>query len=632
MKAISNDKARWDLSLSFLVHVKKFFPTKPGKLLILTPMVIFLGLAGGPVHSLAGTFAVYGPEVFQREAGSPVTITNSFNVVNPRTLCTIKIYNGGLEDGEFERVSSSVIGLNGLQVVGLNEFNQKVTLIEKPVNLAMSNELSVEVRGKPGGAITIEILCDADEPPTITASVDPQPNAAGWNKSDVTVTFTCNDTNSGIASCTGPVLVTAEGAAQIVTGTAVNNAGNNASTSVSINLDKTSPAITSSGTPPPNTNGWNNTDVTVSFDCSDTLSGIATCTDPVVVTAEGVGQVVTGTAVDLADNSANAGLTVNIDKTPPVITLVEPSIGTTTEPEQACLGSLNEAASLTLNGQPVTVEPDNSFNCGPVTLQEGINIFQFVATDPAGNTGQLIMTVTLEIAMITVPDVGNLPLAEAEEAIVGAGLTIGNLFEEYSLITPTGVVLRQLPLAGAEVEPGLPVDLLLTRQPPAGPDEMIPTAWEGQWEVTISYIDTTSNNLMAVEEVSGAICTGDPIGLSLLEAVLGNSPHVNRADCTGIASETSIDTSCSTQVNVDGCVVEGVLQFQVNITGDSLAGTGSWSVNNSCSLPLSNEGQTFVILGVRMVSDPGAGCESSASSFFQKFMKHPLLPLAEGLL
>lgn len=37
--------------------------------------------------------------------------------------------------------------------------------------------------------------------PTITASITPTPNQAGWNKTDVTVTFTCSDATSGIASC-----------------------------------------------------------------------------------------------------------------------------------------------------------------------------------------------------------------------------------------------------------------------------------------------------------------------------------------------------------------------------------------------------------------------------------------------
>ena len=89
--------------------------------------------------SYAGTFVAFGPESYQRESGSPVTVTNNFTVLNPNTTYTIRINNGGLENSEFELVSSSIISLNGVQVVGPNEFNQKVTLIEKPVVLSTSN-------------------------------------------------------------------------------------------------------------------------------------------------------------------------------------------------------------------------------------------------------------------------------------------------------------------------------------------------------------------------------------------------------------------------------------------------------------------------------------------------------------
>jgi len=63
----------------------------------------------------------------------------------------------------------------------------------------------------------------------------------------VTVSFTCNDSTSGIASCTYATTVTTDGAGQVITGTAVDNAGNTATTSVTLNIDKTPPVITVTG-------------------------------------------------------------------------------------------------------------------------------------------------------------------------------------------------------------------------------------------------------------------------------------------------------------------------------------------------------------------------------------------------
>lgn len=79
------------------------------------------------------------------------------------------------------------------------------------------------------------------------------------------------------------------------------------------------PTITTIVTPAPNSNGWHNTNVTVSFACSGPL-GIASCSAPVTVTTEGRSQVITGTATDNAENTAAASVTLNIDKTAPVVT------------------------------------------------------------------------------------------------------------------------------------------------------------------------------------------------------------------------------------------------------------------------------------------------------------------------
>jgi hypothetical protein len=101
------------------------------------------------------------------------------------------------------------------------------------------------------------------------AALDIQPNAAGWHNQDVTVSFTCDDAISGVATCPDPTLVDVEGVAQVITGTAIDHAGNSQTASVVINLDKTAPTISSSSSSLPNANGWNNADPTISFSATD---------------------------------------------------------------------------------------------------------------------------------------------------------------------------------------------------------------------------------------------------------------------------------------------------------------------------------------------------------------------------
>ena len=69
-----------------------------------------------------------------------------------------KVYNGGLEDTTYELVSSSTVTLNGTEILGPNDFNQNVAYLEVPVALQAQNTLSVEVRGKPGGAMIIKLF------------------------------------------------------------------------------------------------------------------------------------------------------------------------------------------------------------------------------------------------------------------------------------------------------------------------------------------------------------------------------------------------------------------------------------------------------------------------------------------
>jgi hypothetical protein len=102
----------------------------------------------------------------------------------------------------------------------------------------------------------------------------------------VTVSFVATDGLSGIVTSSGPQILTSEGAIQTVTGMATDLAGNNASVTVSgINIDKTAPAISGAATSPPNAAGWYNSEVTISYNCSDALSGMASCPAQKVLSA-----------------------------------------------------------------------------------------------------------------------------------------------------------------------------------------------------------------------------------------------------------------------------------------------------------------------------------------------------------
>jgi hypothetical protein len=226
--------------------------------------------------------------------------------------------------------------------------------------------------------------------PTVTHTLSQQPNANEWNNSDVTVTFTAKDDDkgSGVATVTAPVTVSAETAGQLVTGTAKDTAGNVGTDTLTVKLDKTKPTITAAITSGTKTaSGWYSGPVTVSFTCADTLSGVATCPDPVVLSANGANSA-GGTATDKAGNTATATISgINIDNENPTLTTADVNVqgstytlGSVPAPTCTATDSFSGVASCI-----VTVAGGNA---------NGVGTFSYtaIATDKAGNTSKVTGT------------------------------------------------------------------------------------------------------------------------------------------------------------------------------------------------------------------------------------------------
>ncbi len=89
---------------------------------------------------------------------------------------------------------------------------------------------------------------------------------------------------------------------------------------------------------------------------------------------------------------------------------------------------------------------------------------------PAGGTvvrpGTAVdLAVSAGPAGVTVPNVVGRPLADAERAIVAAGLTVGAVEKAYSNTVPAGSVIKQAPVGGTIVRPGTAVDLAVSAGP-----------------------------------------------------------------------------------------------------------------------------------------------------------------------
>ena len=162
-------------------------------------------------------------------------------------------------------------------------------------------------------SVTLKKDGAAPDAPTVTAL--PAPNAAGWNNTDVTVSFTASGDNgpSGVADCTDAVLVDTETDSRSVSGTCTDAAGNTSSAAATtVKLDKTAPSTPVLSTL---TDGasydFGSVPAEPTCTATDALSGDAGCVVTGYSAAVG-SHTVTATAHDVAGNTSTASVSYTV--------------------------------------------------------------------------------------------------------------------------------------------------------------------------------------------------------------------------------------------------------------------------------------------------------------------------------
>ena len=178
---------------------------------------------------------------------------------------------------------------------------------------------------------------------------------------------------------------------------AADTLGNASSATVTFRLDRTTPTIDldalAEGSYRPNS-------ATISFDAADanlaavvaTINGAA-FTSGDTVTDEGI-YVLVVTATDRAGNEASVTRTFTIDRTPPVLSVASPRDGALIAGSSVTVfGDVSDLSpvSVTVNGAPAPVS-DGTFS-RIVSLVDGENTITVVATDAAGNSSTVTLTV-----------------------------------------------------------------------------------------------------------------------------------------------------------------------------------------------------------------------------------------------
>ena len=256
----------------------------------------------------------------------------------------------------------------------------------------------IDAAGNVADPVTVSNINIDKTPPVVTITL-PKNGKYSLNES-VTATWSATDALSEVEDSKAPKTIkidtTSKGKKKITLppGLVKDKAGNSSkevtTTYEVVEVDTTKPVITGSRDPLPNSFGWNNTDVTVSFSCADTgpvQSGIDINTVAgETVTTEGKNQSVTNTGVciDAAGNTADPVTisNINIDKTSPVVTITLPGTGEYVLNQSiTATWSATDALSGVVSPVSGTVSIDtSSVGTKTFTLPAG------TATDKAGNS------------------------------------------------------------------------------------------------------------------------------------------------------------------------------------------------------------------------------------------------------
>jgi len=282
--------------------------------LLLGPRVAHASSVGAAIFTGGAGTVTLGGVVFARQGGQ-VTLAVA---TSAETQCVAVTGPGGFLDTQFSPSAPKTTWSFGPYTVGSGDGLRPFTATAFPT--------VVPGTGCAGTADSKNAFYVADNTgPVVTAALSPAPNAAGWNNTNVAITWSAVDAASGVSAGPSPAAesVTSNSSGDVRTSTATDRLGNAASGLVTVKLDKDAPAIIGARSPFANAFGWNNTSVDVSFVCVDqlALSHIKSCTGPTTLSAEGANQSVAGTAVDNAGNTASTTVgPINIDKTPPTLT------------------------------------------------------------------------------------------------------------------------------------------------------------------------------------------------------------------------------------------------------------------------------------------------------------------------
>ena len=160
--------------------------------------------------------------------------------------------------------------------------------------------------------------------PSCTAATQTSGCSSAWYTSPVQVLWSWSPNDGGTA-VSGCVTQSVAQDIRMVASCTVTGPSGTTGVDQPINLEMSNPTAGALPSRPPDSNGWYNHAVAISFTGS-AFSGIALCTSPITFAGpDRSGVSVAGSCTDNAGKVASAGVALNYDATPPTISRATPS-------------------------------------------------------------------------------------------------------------------------------------------------------------------------------------------------------------------------------------------------------------------------------------------------------------------
>ncbi|MEW6078558.1 MAG: hypothetical protein AB1724_12145 [Thermodesulfobacteriota bacterium] len=356
--------------------------------IVLLVLSAVFGIFGFNAGKAMADKAVFGPKQYSRTTAAQNVYEDSFTAAEGSGELMIR----NCEEGSIHRVTSARILLNDVPVFTPEDFKQNQFVLKFPLSLSQSNNLKIEISGKPGTYLVIEIRQGGvTNPPTVSLSADPE-TIAGGGSSTLTWTSTGADTaiiepGVGNVDASGSLTVTpGETTLYKIT---VSGPGGTATTAAAVNV-LYPPTVTFNAAPSE-----------INVGDTATLSWTTTHADSVNI-EPGIGPVeLNGTRTVLpaqnttytmtasgAGGTRTASVTITVHN-PLTLQITSPLDGAqvsggTISVKGAVSHAGNKETGVAVNGIPAIIS-DGQFRADHVPLTDGENLLTITATDVDGH-------------------------------------------------------------------------------------------------------------------------------------------------------------------------------------------------------------------------------------------------------